>query len=88
MAGCEPRHLTTVLAAVECLLHTDFNAHGVSATTMGATPCTIVSGPIRAAAGINSGLGVLGSGNRANAVVGRAVKLVLQNVGGARLGGA
>jgi hypothetical protein len=87
MAGCEPRHLTTVLASTECLLHTDFNAHGVSATTMGATPCTIVSGPVRTAAGLNSGMGALGSGTRANAAIGRAVKLVLQNVGGARLGG-
>jgi hypothetical protein len=87
MAGCEPRQLTTVLAAVECLLDPEFNAHGVSATTMGATPCSIVSGPVRTAAGVNSGMGALGSGHRANGCIGRAVKLVLQNCGGAKLGG-
>lgn len=86
MAGCEPRQLTTVLAATECLLDTAFNAHGVSATTMGATPCTIVSGSGREAAGVNAGMGALGSGSRANGCIGRAVKLVLQNCGGAKLG--
>ena len=47
MAGCEPSHLRVVLAAVEAMLDEPFNLHGVHATTMGATPCVIVSGPIR-----------------------------------------
>ena len=89
MAGCEPSHLRVVLAAVEAMLDEPFNLHGVHATTMGATPCVIVSGPIRHEAGLDSSHGALGSGDsrRANLCIGRAVKLVLQNVGGAKLGG-
>jgi hypothetical protein len=48
----------------------------------------VVSGPGAEEAGVNSGLGCLGSGTRANATIGRALKLVLHNVGGARLGGS
>ena len=88
MAGCEPRHLRIVLAAVEAMLAHPFNLHGVHATTMGATPAVLVSGPARGEAGLNSAHSALGgSGSRANASIGRAIKLVLQNVGGARLGG-
>lgn len=87
MAGCTPQQLPLVLAAAEAMTHPDFNLHGVHATTMGASVCVIVNGPAREQAGINSGLGVLGSGTRANACVGRALKLILQNVGGAKLGG-
>ena len=87
MAGCEPKQLRVVLAATEALLSDAFNLMGVSATTMGATPCVLVNGPCRAEAGLNSGVGALGSGTRANACVGRALKLILQNVGGAVLGG-
>ena len=87
MAGCEPRHLRVVLAACEAMLSDAFNLHGVHATTMGATPAVLVSGPVRVEAGLNSAHGALGSGTRANASIGRAVKLVLQNVGGAVLGG-
>ena len=87
MAGCAPRQFTVVLAAVEAMLHPNFNIHGVSATTMGATPCIIVNGPVRHAAGLNMSHGALGSGSRANAAIGRTLKLVLQNVGGAKLRG-
>ena len=87
MAGCEPGHLRVVLAAVEAMLTESFNLHGVHATTMGATPVLIVSGPVQAEAGLNSSHGALGSGTRGNAVIGRALKLILQNVGGAKLGG-
>lgn len=86
MAGCEPRQFRIVLAAVEALLRPEFNIHGVGATTMGATPALIVSGPCRHQAGLNMGTGALGSGSRATCI-GRALKLVLQNVGGAVLGG-
>jgi hypothetical protein len=57
------------------------------ATTMGASPVMIVNGPIRNRIGMNAGLGALGQGNRANATIGRALRLVLRNVGGARPGG-
>ena len=87
MAGCQPKQFVVVLAAVEAMLSEAFNLHGVSATTMGATPCVIVNGPVRTAAGLNSGIGALGSSSRANASIGRALKLVLQNVGEAKLGG-
>lgn len=87
MAGCAPPHLRIVIAAVEAMLSEQFNLHGVHATTMGATPVVLVNGPAREEAGLNSGHGALGSGSRANASIGRAVKLVLQNVGGAKLGG-
>ena len=87
MAGCEPRHLRIVLAAVEAMLAEPFNLHGVHATTMGATPVVIVNGPARVDAGLNSSIGAMGSGTRANVAIGRALKLIVQNIGGARLGG-
>ena len=87
MAGCKPEYLPVVLTAIEAMCTDEFNIHGVSATTMGATPAMIVNGPIRERIGMNSGLGALGAGNRANASIGRAVRLVLRNVGGARTGG-
>lgn len=87
MAGCKPSQFRIVLAAVECMLTPEFNLHGTHATTMGATPAVIVNGPVRHEAEVNFKHGVLGSGHRANATIGRALKLVLQNVGGAKLGG-
>ena len=87
MAGCQPEYLPVVLTAVEAMCTDEFNIHGVSATTMGATPAMIVNGPIRERIGMNSGLGALGAGSRANASIGRAMRLVLRNVGGARTGG-
>ncbi|MCA9823336.1 MAG: redoxin domain-containing protein [Dehalococcoidia bacterium] len=87
MAGCRPEYLPVVLTAVEAMCTDEFNIHGVSATTMGATPAMIVNGPIRNRIGMNSGLGALGAGNRPNATIGRAIRLVLRNVGGAKTGG-
>lgn len=87
MAGCRPEYLPVVLAALEAVCTDAFNAHGVMATTMGASPVLVVSGPIRHRIGMNMKLGALGQGNRANATIGRALRLVLRNVGGARPGG-
>ena len=87
MAGCRPDHLPVVVAAVEACCTEEFNAHGVWATTMGAAPAVVVNGPIRQRIGMNMGLGALGQGNRANAAIGRALRLVMRNVGGARPGG-
>ena len=71
---------------MEAALDPKFNLHGVSATTMGATPCIIVSGCTEAE--VTSAHGCLGaSGHRSNATIGRALKLILHNVGGARLSG-
>jgi hypothetical protein len=87
MAGCKPEHLPVVLAAVEAVCTDEFNMHGVIATTMGVAPVLIVNGPIRRALGMNSGVGVLAPGNRANSAIGRALMLVIRNVGGGRPGG-
>lgn len=86
MAGCRPEYLPVVLAAVEATCTDQFNIHGVLATTMGVAPVIVVNGPIRRAIGMNSGINVLGQGNRANATIGRAVQLVIRNVGGGRPG--
>ena len=87
MAGCKPEYLPVVIAAVEAVCTDEFNIHGVTATTMGAAPVMIVNGPIREKIGMNAGLGALGAGNRANATIGRALRLVVRNVGGAATGG-
>lgn len=87
MAGCKPEYLPVVIAAVEAACTDEFNIHGVTATTMGASPVMVVNGPIRDKIGMNKGLGALGAGNRANATIGRALRLVVRNVGGASTGG-
>ena len=87
MAGCKPEYLPVVLAAVEAILDEQFNMHGVLATTHFPAPVIIVNGPIRDRIGMNYRMNVLGQGNRANASIGRAVQLVVRNVGGGRPGG-
>ena len=87
LAGCRPEYLPVIIAAVEAACTDTFNAHGVMATTMGASPVMVVNGPIRHRIGMNMGLSALGQGNRANSTIGRAIRLVLRNVGGARPGG-
>lgn len=87
MAGCKPEYLPVVIAGVEAVCTDAFNIHGVTATTMGAAPVMVVNGPIRERIGMNMGLGALGAGNRANATIGRAVRLCVRNIGGARPGG-
>jgi hypothetical protein len=87
MAGCRPEYLPVVIAALEAVCTDEFNIHGVMATTWGATPCIVVNGPVRQRIGMNMGLNALGQGNRANATIGRALKLVLRNVGGSQPGG-
>src|SRR5688572_8662880 len=86
MAGCKPEYLPVVLACVEAACTDEFNIHGVLATTMPVGPVVIVNGPIRRAIGMNSGVNVLGQGNRANSTIGRALQLVIRNVGGGRPG--
>jgi hypothetical protein len=76
-----------VLAAVEAACTDQFNIHGVLATTMPVGPVIVVNGPIRERIGMNSGVNVLGQGNRANSTIGRALQLVVRNVGGGRPGG-
>src|SRR2546422_5825465 len=87
MAGCRPEYLPVVLAAVEAACTDQFNIHGLLATTMPVGPVMIVNGPIRRKIGMNSGVNALGQGNRANSTIGRALQLVIRNVGGGRPGG-
>jgi hypothetical protein len=87
LAGCRPEYLPVVLAAVEASCTDEFNIHGVLATTWFAGPVVIVNGPVIQAIGMNSGINALGQGNRANATIGRALQLVIRNVGGGRPGG-
>ncbi len=87
LAGCRPEYLPVVLAAVQAVCTTEFNMHGLLATTWFAGPLVIVDGPIARRIGMNSGVNAMGQGNRANATIGRALQLVVRNVGGGRPGG-
>ncbi len=87
LAGCRPEHLPFVIAAVRGACSAEFNMHGLLATTYAAGPVLIANGPGARAAGLNGGLNALGQGNRANATIGRALQLVVRNVGGGRPGG-
>jgi hypothetical protein len=86
LAGCRPEYLPVVLAAVEAACTDQFNAHGLLATTYFSGPVVVVNGPIAAAIGMNGGGNCLGQGNRANLTIGRALQLVIRNVGGGRPG--
>ena len=82
LAGCRPEYLPAVIAGVEAICDPDFALVGVSGTTDAVTPLLIVNGPARNALDVNCGAGVFGAGWRANATIGRAVRLVWANVGG------
>ena len=84
MAGCLPEYMPVLIAAVEAIIDPAFNIHGLQTTTNPVAPLLIINGPIRDQIGINSGRGCLGPGWRANATIGRAVRLMLSNIGGAK----
>jgi hypothetical protein len=86
MAGCRAEYLPVVIAAVEAVCDDAFDLHGVSATTNSPAPLLVVNGPVRSALDINCGAGLFGPGWRANATIGRALRLVCVNVGGATPG--
>lgn len=86
MAGCRPEYLPVVLCAVEAACTDEFNMHGLLATTWFSGPVIVVNGPITRAIDMNNGINALGPGNRANATIGRALQLVIRNVGGGRPG--
>jgi hypothetical protein len=86
MAGCRPEHLPVVHAALRAMGHDDFRVHIASSSTGGPGPVVVVNGPIREQIDLNCGVNVFGSGRRANAVIGRALRLVLWNCLGARSG--
>lgn len=88
MAGCKPEYLPVVLASVEAALAPEFTLHGLLATTYFSSPIIVVNGPVAKRIGMNWGLNALGQGNRANATIGRALQLIVRNVGGGRPGEA
>ena len=81
MAGCKPAYFPVVLAALRAMGHPDWNEAGIQATTHPVAPLIMVNGPLRKTLGINCGSNVFGQGVRANATIGRAVRLVLMNLG-------
>jgi hypothetical protein len=83
MAGGVPADFPVVVAAVRAMLEPTFNLYGVQATTHPVAPLVIVHGPVAARLGVHAGSGCFGPGFRANATIGRALRLILMNVGGA-----
>ncbi|MPY91752.1 MAG: hypothetical protein GEV08_01420 [Acidimicrobiia bacterium] len=86
MAGCLPDHMPVVTAAVQAVCQPEFDLTEMQATTHCTAPLVIVNGPVRQACGFRSGFGALGPGFRANAAVGRALRLAMINIGGGRAG--
>lgn len=84
MAGCKPEYMPVVLTATEIICDPKFGMHGLLATTMFGGPVAIVNGPIAARIGMNWKGNALGQGFRANSTIGRAIQLVIRNVGGGR----
>jgi len=81
MAGCRPEYLPVVISATELMLRDEFNVNGVQGTMHGVAPMMIVNGPYAADIGIHGGNGCMGPGFRANATIGRAIRLILMNLG-------
>ena len=82
MAGCKPTYLPLLLRAVEAMTSERFNLHGIQVTTSHVSPMVIVNGPVRESLEINDGFNLFGPGWRANATIGRALRLVCTNIGG------
>jgi hypothetical protein len=80
LAGCSPAYMPVVVAVLGAMCDAQYNLHGTSASTGGAAPFIVVNGPVRTLIGMNATHNVLGNGNRANATIGRAIRLVLINV--------
>jgi hypothetical protein len=80
-AGCKPSYFPVVLAALEAVMEPEFNFLAIQATTELASPLVIVHGPVAERLGVHSGSGCLGPGFRANATIGRAVRLAAVRLG-------
>ncbi|MDQ1396848.1 MAG: hypothetical protein QOG64_2107, partial [Acidimicrobiaceae bacterium] len=83
MAGCTPAAMPILITAVQAMIDPIVNLYGAQATTHPCALMVLVSGPLTKSAGIHSGSGLFGPGFRGNATIGRAVRLIQQNVGGA-----
>jgi hypothetical protein len=86
LAGCRPAYFPVVLAAAQAALDPAFNLHGQAVTTQPAGQLVVVNGPVRQTIGLNSGMGALGPGSRANLTIGRALRLLVTLTGGAAPG--
>ncbi len=86
LAGCRPAYFPVVAAAAEAALDPAYNLHGQAVTTQPAGQLVVVNGPVREQIGLNSGMGALGPGNRANLTIGRALRLLVALTGGAMPG--
>jgi hypothetical protein len=84
MAGCQPQWFPVVLAAVSAVLDPAFNLEGIQPTTHPVSSLILVNGPLAGELGYNCEGNALGPGTAANATTGRALRLVLQNIGGGR----
>src|ERR1044072_1209304 len=80
MAGCLPEYFPVIVTAFEAMDRPDFNFHGSTASTGGSAPLLVVSGPYAETIRMNVDVHLFGPGNRANATIGRAVRLILRNV--------
>ena len=80
MAGCKPAYMPVVVAVIRAMCQEEFNLHGSTASTGGSAQLIIVNGPIRTAIGMNATHNALGNNSRANATIGRAIRLLLINV--------
>ncbi len=86
MAGCLPAYMPVLVAAVRAVLAPEFSLHAIQATTHPVAPLIIVNGPVVEEIGLNAEYGCFAPGNRANATIGRALRLALLNIGGASPG--
>lgn len=82
MAGCKPEYLPVVLGGMTQILREELNMGGVQCTMHGVAPLMIVNGPYAERIGLRGGNGCFGPGFRANATIGRAIRLILMNLGG------
>ena len=82
MAGCTPEYFPVIVTAVRAMLAKPFNLYGIQGTTNPATPVLIVNGPITREIGINARGNLFGPGFRANATIGRAIRLIMTTIGG------
>lgn len=86
MAGCKPEYLPVVLGGITLMLREELNLGGVQCTMHGVAPLIIVNGPYADKIGLRGGNGCFGPGFRANATIGRAIRLMLMNLGGGLAG--
>ena len=82
MAGCRPVHMPILIAAVQAVADPDFDLRGLATTTSPDVPLVIITGPIAKQIHLNTGSGVMGRGNQGNSSIGRALSLIVNNVGG------